>query len=157
MGASAAAKIPAVAPTPIAVPPISIPPASAVPAAAPPNSLPIPGMRPSLPRKPASFVSFSAVLARLPPLLSGLLPPPPADFNCSYARMPNIDTVTSQPKISLYPNPTSGTFTLSYNSQLSLLNSQLKIYDVLGQEVYQQQINQSSQTTINISQLSNGV
>ena len=59
--------------------------------------------------------------------------------------------------ISLYPNPTSGTFTLSYNSQTPILNSQLKIYDVLGQEVYTQGITNLNQTTINISQLSNGV
>ena len=41
-------------------------------------------------------------------------------------------------KINIYPNPTSGTFTLSNNSQFSTLNSQLKIEDVLGQEVYTQ-------------------
>ena len=59
--------------------------------------------------------------------------------------------------VTLYPNPTSGTFTLSYNSQLSIQNSQLKIYDVLGQEVYTQAITNPNQTTITISQLSNGV
>src|ERR1035437_1744632 len=59
--------------------------------------------------------------------------------------------------IILYPNPPSGTFTLSYNSQLSILNSQLKIYDVLGQEVYTQAITNPNQTTITVSQLSNGV
>ena len=59
--------------------------------------------------------------------------------------------------LDIYPNPTSGTFTLSYNSQLSILNSQLKIYDVLGQEVYTQSITNPNQTTITVSQLSNGV
>ena len=59
--------------------------------------------------------------------------------------------------LTLYPNPTSGIFTLSYNSQLSIHNSQLKIYDVLGQEVYTQAITNPNQTTIIISQLSNGV
>ena len=63
--------------------------------------------------------------------------------------------------ITLYPNPTFGTFTLSYNSQLSParagLNSQLVIMDVLGQEVYTQAITNPNQTTINVSQLSNGV
>ena len=59
--------------------------------------------------------------------------------------------------ISLYPNPTSCTITLSYNSQTPILNSQLKIYDVLGQEVYTQAITNPNQTTINVSQLSNGV
>ena len=59
--------------------------------------------------------------------------------------------------IYIFPNPTSVTFTLSYNSQTPILNSQLKIYDVLGQEVYTQAITNPNQTTINVSQLSNGV
>ena len=68
-----------------------------------------------------------------------------------------IPTINGNSECKLYPNPTSGTFTLSYNSQLSIPNSQLKIYDVLGQEVYTQPITNPNQTTINISQLSNGV
>ena len=68
-----------------------------------------------------------------------------------------IKEITSNNSISLYPNPTSGTFTLSYNSQLSTINSQLKIYDVLGQEVYTQPITNPNQTIINLPQLSNGV
>jgi len=67
-----------------------------------------------------------------------------------------IDQI-SNPEIYLYPNPTTGTFTLTYNSQLSLKNSQLIITDVLGRAVYSQPINNSTQSTINISQLSNGV
>jgi len=68
-----------------------------------------------------------------------------------------IQAITNKEEVSIYPNPTSGTFTLSYNSQFSLLNSQLKIYDVLGEQVYSQAINNPNQTTINISQMSNGV
>jgi hypothetical protein len=62
----------------------------------------------------------------------------------------------NKPEISLYPNPTSGTFTLSYN-QLGIRNYELGIYDVLGQEVYTQAITNPNQTTITVSQLSNGV
>ena len=68
-----------------------------------------------------------------------------------------INEIKTNYYVSLYPNPTSGTFTLSYNSQTPILNSQLKIYDVLGQEVYTQAITNPNQTTINVSQLSNGV
>ena len=68
-----------------------------------------------------------------------------------------IDKLSYHKNFSIEPNPTSGTFTLSYNSQLSIHNSQLKIYDVLGQEVYTQPITNPNQTTITISQLSNGV
>ena len=61
--------------------------------------------------------------------------------------------------ISLYPNPTTGIFTLSYNSvrAQNFVPLQLLIYDVLGQEVYHQPINNSTQSTINVTQLSNGV
>jgi len=81
-------------------------------------------------------------------------------FNCA---PPNScltsseDLIINSDNVILYPNPTSGTFTLSYNSKFSTLNSQLHIYDVMGREVYTQAINNSTQSTINISQLSNGV
>jgi hypothetical protein len=60
-------------------------------------------------------------------------------------------------EVLIYPNPNKGTFTISYNSQLSILNSQFIITDVMGNEVYNQPINNSTQSTINISNLSNGV
>jgi len=67
------------------------------------------------------------------------------------------ETPNNKSEISLYPNPTSGIFTLTYNSQFSILNSQLEIYDVLGQEVYHQAIINQESTIINLPQLSNGV
>ena len=67
-----------------------------------------------------------------------------------------INEIKTNYYVSLYPNPTYGTFTLSYNSQTPILNSQLKIYDVLGQEVYTQLITDNS-SIINLPQLSNGV
>ena len=67
----------------------------------------------------------------------------------------NVDGMKNE--INIYPNPNTGIFTLSYNSQTPILNPQLKIYDVLGQEVYTQAITNPTQSTINIPQLSNGV
>jgi len=75
---------------------------------------------------------------------------------CNFSESINQKTIPKD-NLSIYPNPTSGTFTLSYNSQLPILNSQLKIYDVLGQQVYTQAITNPNKTTINVSQLSNGV
>jgi len=75
--------------------------------------------------------------------------------------MSGIETITYNKGIGIYPNPTSGAFTLSYNSQLSILNSQFKIYDVTGREVYSQpsRLNRDNQesTIINVSNLSNGI
>jgi hypothetical protein len=56
------------------------------------------------------------------------------------------------PAISLYPNPNNGTFTL--HSQLSILNCQLKVMDVLGRTVYSYSISTSTlnaQLTIPLS------
>jgi hypothetical protein len=67
--------------------------------------------------------------------------------------------IPQKSRVSLYPNPTTGTFTLTYNSvrAQNFVPLQLLIYDVLGQEVYTQAIINPNQTTINVSQLSNGV
>ena len=56
----------------------------------------------------------------------------------------------------IYPNPNSGIFTIS-NSQHSIHNSQLIIQDVLGRTVYNQPIINPYQTTIDISNISNGI
>ena len=80
-----------------------------------------------------------------------------AKFNLNCVEDVANPEIHNEGNISLYPNPTSGTFTLTYNSQLSLLNSQLIITDVLGRAVYHQAIINPNNTTINISQLSNGV
>jgi len=58
--------------------------------------------------------------------------------------------------ISLYPNPTTGNVTLTY-SQLSTINSHFIITDITGREVYSQQLNYSTQSTINLTKLSNGI
>jgi len=69
-----------------------------------------------------------------------------------------INEVASKNSISLYPNPTSGTFTLSIrNYELGIRNGELSIFDVLGQVVYTQPIINQESTIINLPQLSNGV
>jgi len=66
-----------------------------------------------------------------------------------------INPIPNKETITIYPNPASTTLTI--HSQLPILNSQLIITDVLGNEVYHQAINNSTQLTINISQWSGGV
>src|ERR1022692_1767733 len=68
-----------------------------------------------------------------------------------------ILTIDMVNKISVYPNPITTTLNIHQsNSQLSILNSQLFITDILGNEVYTQAIN-SNDNSISISNLSNGV
>jgi predicted secreted protein len=59
--------------------------------------------------------------------------------------------------IQLYPNPTSGTFTLIYNSSSIIYNSNITIFDVTGRKVYTQSIINPQSTIINISDLSTGI
>jgi hypothetical protein len=44
-----------------------------------------------------------------------------------------INEIAGNEGISIYPNPSNGTFIITINSQLSILNSQLRITDVMGQ------------------------
>lgn len=57
--------------------------------------------------------------------------------------------------VNVYPNPSTNTITIS--SGLGIMNYELGITDVLGNSVYSQPINNSTQLTINISHLNNGV
>ena len=70
------------------------------------------------------------------------------------------ESSSNNSETSLYPNPTSGTFTLSIRNLSPALagsNWDLRIIDVLGQEVYSQPIFNQESTIINLPQLSNGV
>ena len=61
-----------------------------------------------------------------------------------------------QDAISLYPNPTSGTFTLSYH--LSTPDAALKIVDISGRVVYKQSFSGTTgKEIIDASALSNGM
>jgi hypothetical protein len=42
--------------------------------------------------------------------------------------------------LNISPNPAHSTFTISLNNQLSILDSQLKIYDMMGRVVYVNEI-----------------
>ena len=66
-----------------------------------------------------------------------------------------IKTIDNKNIISIYPNPATSAITIHQSSPST--NQQLIITDVTGREVYHQAINISTQTTIDISQLSNGV
>jgi len=68
-----------------------------------------------------------------------------------------INGIRDMNQINLFPNPASSTLTIRQSTYSTQLTNQLIITDVLGNEVYHQAINNSTQSTINISQLSNGV
>lgn len=65
-----------------------------------------------------------------------------------------INELANNCSVSVYPNPSNGTFTLK---DFGFTKSNLQIFDVSGKVVYSQEINNSSQATIDISQCSNGV
>jgi uncharacterized repeat protein (TIGR03803 family) len=65
-----------------------------------------------------------------------------------------IKSISNKESITIYPNPASTFLTIN---NLPLTNNELRITDVLGNEVYHQAINNSTQTSINISQWSDGV
>ena len=56
--------------------------------------------------------------------------------------------------INIYPNPSTNSITLN---NLQNLNCDLRFTDILGREIYHQLIINSTQTTIDVSQWSNGV
>jgi hypothetical protein len=58
--------------------------------------------------------------------------------------------------ISIYPNPTSGRFTLQANSYQLIVNSQIEIYNVLGECIYRQ-ISTSANQQINLSASPDGI
>lgn len=68
----------------------------------------------------------------------------------------SVPTISSQPSVSVYPNPTTGQFTI----QLSATSSQwsVEIYNVLGEKVYSNyQITQSANYQIDLSSQPKGV
>jgi len=66
-----------------------------------------------------------------------------------------INQLPNKETIMIYPNPATSTLTL--HSPFSILHSQFIITNILGEEIYHQVINNSTQTTIDVSQWSNGV
>src|ERR1035437_1412094 len=69
--------------------------------------------------------------------------------------MTDIKHIVANNTISVYPNPASSTITIHQSTPSP--NQQLLITNILGEEIYHQAINNSTQTTIDISHWSNGV
>src|ERR1035437_2695515 len=69
--------------------------------------------------------------------------------------MTDIKHIVANNTISVYPNPASSTITIQQSTPSP--NQQLLITNILGEEIYHQAINNSTQTTIDISHWSNGV
>lgn len=65
----------------------------------------------------------------------------------------NVGEISSKTNFSIYPNPTTGIFTI----ELEAINppTTIRIFDVLGQEILQQEI-QDTNTQINLNEYSNG-
>ena len=80
--------------------------------------------------------------------------------DCDLVELPDnltngIKTINKNEEISFYPNPASSTITISQSTPSP--NQQLLITNILGEEIYHQTINNTTQTTIDVSRWSNGV
>jgi uncharacterized repeat protein (TIGR03803 family) len=86
----------------------------------------------------------------------------------SYCVSAGINENKSEIDFSIYPNPTNGQFQMQINSQLLLANSQIEIYNTLGEKVYQETLtdkgvagsysaNGTSLISINVGTLRNGI
>ena len=77
------------------------------------------------------------------------------NFISSYVQPSGIPSFNKDPEtITIYPNPSSTI--LNIHSQLSILNSQLLITDILGNDVYKETLN-GIDNSVDVSHLSNGV
>ena len=73
-------------------------------------------------------------------------------YICSASSVPPIDNGLLS--VSVYPNPANNILIIS---NLKYIIYDLRITDILGNEVYHQPINNSTQSTIDVSQWSNGI
>ena len=75
-------------------------------------------------------------------------------FNISYSNIVGIneDKII---EIELFPNPVSSTITLQTN--IDLQNAEIKIINVLGETVLSNKISNTNNTTIDVSELNNGL
>ncbi len=69
-----------------------------------------------------------------------------------------ISAITNSSKVTIYPNPNNGKFTiLIVNANKSTSSNEIEVYNVLGQQVYSQVRTSSSQFTIDLSSQPNGI
>lgn len=74
-----------------------------------------------------------------------------------YTQSASIKEIKTNASISVYPNPGTGKFKIQIdNGQLSMDNYQLSIYNILGEKIYQSEI-QNQKSEIDISQQPNGI
>ncbi len=81
------------------------------------------------------------------------------DFNCNDTLVVSSTTDYSlRDKLSIYPNPTSNSITLKTNSANNLKNTQLNIYNIIGQKVFQEQLTDyRTEHSINVNHLQSGI
>ena len=70
-----------------------------------------------------------------------------------------VNELSLQESISVYPNPSSGIFTIQMdNGKLPINNCQLSIYNLLGENVYERTTkNEKLSTTIDLSKQETGI
>ena len=66
-----------------------------------------------------------------------------------------INNVNNDPIFSVYPNPTNGIIHLNISKMIS--NGLIRITNINGQEVYNQKMNDITNSTISLSNLSKGI
>jgi hypothetical protein len=60
----------------------------------------------------------------------------------------NVQNIESSGHVSLFPNPTHGSFMLAFSDQWQVKNGKLQILDLTGRVVYQQSINSNQSSVI---------
>ncbi|MGP8215780.1 MAG: choice-of-anchor tandem repeat GloVer-containing protein [Bacteroidia bacterium] len=67
------------------------------------------------------------------------------------------EPVANTSSVTVYPNPSNGVFQIQANSHKSIVNSQIEVYTVLGEKIYQQWTMNNGQFTINLSNQPSGI
>jgi hypothetical protein len=79
-------------------------------------------------------------------------------INVTYSVCAGVENIFSGGGFRIYPNPSKGMFQIQTNSQQLLANSQIEIYNIMGEKVYSSsQLHQSTQLTINLSAQAAGI
>lgn len=83
----------------------------------------------------------------------------PANFIAQWNNPLGINSITKDNnEIKLYPNPNNGVFTIQLNSIQSIANSQIEIYNLLGEKIYTETLRQAQgDNTINLSDQPSGI